>query len=155
MVSGISPAAGSTGGGTSVTITGTGFTGATAVAFGGTQAASFKVVSDTDITAVSPAGISGLVDVEVTTPSGTSAAVAADQFSYRADFSGVAPSRICDTRAGNPSGLLGGAAQCNGRTLAANTPLTVNVGGLGGVPGTGVSAVVLNVTVTNPTAAGY
>ncbi|NNM97102.1 MAG: hypothetical protein HKL89_05805, partial [Candidatus Dormibacteraeota bacterium] len=44
-VSGISPAAGSTGGGTSVTVTGTGFTGATAVAFGGTPAASFKVVS--------------------------------------------------------------------------------------------------------------
>ncbi|NNM96477.1 MAG: hypothetical protein HKL89_02580, partial [Candidatus Dormibacteraeota bacterium] len=45
MVSGVSPAAGSTGGGTSVTVTGTGFTGATAVAFGGTPAASFKVVS--------------------------------------------------------------------------------------------------------------
>ncbi|MHB1526600.1 MAG: beta strand repeat-containing protein [Candidatus Dormibacteria bacterium] len=155
MVSGISPVAGSTGGGTSVTITGTGFTGATAVAFGGTPAASFKVVSDTEITAISPAGISGPVDVEVTTPSGTSAAVAADQFSYQADFTGVAPSRICDTRSGNPSALSGGAAQCNGKTLATNTSLIVNVGGLGGVPGTGVSAVVLNVTVTNPTAGGY
>ncbi len=154
-VSAISPAAGSTAGGTAVTITGTGLTGATAVAFGSTPAASFKVVSDTEITAVSPAGISGPVDVEVTTPSGTSAAVAADQFSYRADFTGVAPSRICDTRSGNPSALSGGAAQCNGKTLAANTPLTVNVGGLGGVPGAGVSAVVLNVTVTNPAADGY
>ena len=154
-VGGISPAAGPTGGGTSVTVTGTGFTGATAVAFGSTPAASFKVVSGTEITAVSPAGISGVVDVEVTTPSGTSAAAAADQFSYQADFTGVAPSRICDTRSGNPSALSGGAAQCDGRTLTANTPLTVNVRGLGGVPGTGASAVVLNVTVTNPTAGGY
>ena len=154
-VSGISPALGPTAGGTSVTITGTGLTGATAVAFGSTTAASFKVVSDTEITAVSPAGISGPVDVEVTTPSGTSAAVAADQFSYRADFTGVAPSRICDTRTGNPSALSGGAGQCGGKTLGANTPLMVNVAGLGGVPATGASAVVLNVTVTNPSTAGY
>ena len=39
-----------TGGGTSVTITGTNFTGATAVAFGGTLAVSFTVNSATSIT---------------------------------------------------------------------------------------------------------
>ena len=68
--------------------------------------------------------------------------------------------RICDTRAGNPSGLSGGAAQCNGTAnagerLAAGGVLTVTVAGNGGVPATGVSAVVLNVTVVNPAAAGY
>ena len=68
--------------------------------------------------------------------------------------------RICDTRAGNPSGLSGGAAQCNGTAnagerLAAGGVLTVTVAGNGGVPSTGVSAVVLNVTAVNPAAAGY
>ncbi len=51
-----------------VTITGTNFTGATSVTFGGTPAASFSVVSDTMITAVVALGSSG--DLSVTTPGG-------------------------------------------------------------------------------------
>ena len=70
------------------------------------------------------------------------------------------PARICDTRAGNPSGLTGGAAQCAGTAdagtrLAAGGVLNVTVDGNGGVPSTGVSAVVLNVTAVGPAAAGY
>src|SRR6266852_3611526 len=42
---------------------------------------SFTVNSDTKITATSPAG-SGTVDMTVTTPNGTSATGAADQFTY-------------------------------------------------------------------------
>ncbi len=74
VISGLAPTSGLAAGGTSVVITGTGFTGATAVQFGATAAASFVVNSDTQITAVSPAG-SGSVTVGVTTPygSGTSA----------------------------------------------------------------------------------
>jgi hypothetical protein len=64
-----------------VTITGTGFAGATAVAFGATNATSFTVNSATSITATSPAG-TGTVDIRVTTAGGTSATSAADQFSY-------------------------------------------------------------------------
>ncbi len=72
----------------------------------------------------------------------------------------ASPARICDTRPGNPSGLTGTAAQCNGTkdqgtTLVANTPHPVRVDGVGGVPKTGVQAVVLNVTVTDPAAPGY
>ncbi|MCU1617847.1 MAG: hypothetical protein JWO98_5387, partial [Frankiales bacterium] len=52
-----------------VTITGTGFTGATAVTFGGQAAQSFQVVSATSITAVVGTGASG--SVAVTTPSGS------------------------------------------------------------------------------------
>ena len=81
VVTGISPAAGLATGGTTVTITGTGFTGATAVDFGSTKATSFTVVSDTEITAISPAG-TGVVDVTVVTPGGTSATSSADQFTY-------------------------------------------------------------------------
>ncbi len=78
-VSAVSPTTGSAG--AVVTITGTGFTGATAVSFGATAASSFTVVSDTQITATAPAG-SGSVDITVTTPAGTSPAVAVDKFTY-------------------------------------------------------------------------
>jgi hypothetical protein len=79
----ISPQCGSMVGGTSVMIIGTGFTGATAVSFGGISIANinFKVNSDTQIMAVSPAG-SGSVDVTVTTPGGTSLPNPGDKFTY-------------------------------------------------------------------------
>jgi hypothetical protein len=80
-VTGISPASGPAAGGTSVTITGTGFTAATGVSFGSTSAAALTVNSDVQITATSPAG-SGTVDITVTTPAGTSTTSSADQFSY-------------------------------------------------------------------------
>jgi hypothetical protein len=73
-----------------VTITGAGFTGATAVDFGSSNPASYVINSDTTITATSPAG-SGTVDVTVTTPDGTSATSSSDQFSYVAVVTGVSP----------------------------------------------------------------
>ncbi len=80
-VSGLSPNAGSAGGGTGVTITGTNFTGATAVHFGVASATNVSVVSATSITATSPAG-TGTVDVTVTTAGGTSATTSADAFTF-------------------------------------------------------------------------
>ncbi|WP_051133431.1 IPT/TIG domain-containing protein [Nocardia paucivorans] len=70
----ISPNQGPTSGGTTVTLTGSGLTGATAVAFGAALATSFTVDSDTQITAIAPAG-TGIVPVTVTGPGGTSNAV--------------------------------------------------------------------------------
>src|SRR5205807_1017049 len=58
-----------------------GFTGASAVKFGTTNA-SFTVGSATSISATAPAGAAGTVDITVTTPAGTSATSAADQFTY-------------------------------------------------------------------------
>ena len=82
-VTSLAPSSGPSTGGTSVTVTGTGFTGASAVNFGTTAATSFTVNSATSITATSPPA-AGTVDVTVTTPSGTSATSAADQFTYLA-----------------------------------------------------------------------
>ncbi|MEU4345260.1 IPT/TIG domain-containing protein, partial [Nocardia sp. NPDC023852] len=67
----VDPNHGPTSGGNTVTLTGTGFTGASAVDFGGTTAISFTVISDTQIGAVAPAG-TGAVAVTITTPGGTS-----------------------------------------------------------------------------------
>jgi hypothetical protein len=81
-VAGVSPTSGTTAGGTTVTITGSGFTGATKVVFGVVAATSYTVVSDTEITAVSPAQAAAIHNIYVTTPVGTSAPVAADEFTY-------------------------------------------------------------------------
>lgn len=81
-VTSISPSSGPTAGGTTVTITGSNFSGTTAVTFGATAAAGFTVNSATQITATAPAGAAGTVDVRVTTLGGTSATSAADQFTY-------------------------------------------------------------------------
>ncbi len=64
-VTGVSPGGGPIAGGTAVTITGTGFTGATSVLFAGTAAISFNVVNSTTITALAPAHAFGPVDITV------------------------------------------------------------------------------------------
>src|SRR5262249_49852162 len=72
-------------GGTTVEISGSGFTGATAVSFGGVATTLFTVLSDTSIVATSPAAqAAGTVDLTVTTYSGTSSTSAADRFTYNA-----------------------------------------------------------------------
>lgn len=78
VVTSVSPASGPVG--TSIVITGTGFTGATSVTVGGVSAA-FTVNSSTQITATVPAGTpAGVVDVRVTGPGGTSLNTASDNF---------------------------------------------------------------------------
>jgi hypothetical protein len=99
-VSGISPSAGPLKGNTKVTISGSGFNGATAVDFGGVAAKSFAVVSNSQVTAWSPAQSAGPVDVTVTTAGGQSTTVPSDQFSYDAVpvITGVSPAT------GSPNG---------------------------------------------------
>jgi phosphatidylinositol-3-phosphatase len=79
-VTGVSPASGVATGGTTVTVTGTHLTGATRVAFGTVVATPVTVVSDTQLTVVSPAEAPGRKDVRVTTRGGTSPVVVADRF---------------------------------------------------------------------------
>jgi hypothetical protein len=81
VVLGVTPANGVAG--ASVTIGGSGFTGATAVNFGSVAAAGFTVNSDTEIVAQVPSpNASGPVQVTVTNPDGTSATGGNDQFAY-------------------------------------------------------------------------
>lgn len=72
VVGSVSPTSGTSAGGTSVVVAGSLLTGATAVTFGATDAASFTVDSDSQITAVSPAHAAGTVAIVVTTPDGSS-----------------------------------------------------------------------------------
>ncbi len=83
-ITGVSPVSGTTSGTTSVTITGTNLTGASAVKFGVTNASGYVVNSVTTITAVAPAHAAGLVDITVTTPGGTSATGSADHYTFAA-----------------------------------------------------------------------
>lgn len=74
----LDPGLGSWAGGTAVTITGTGFNGASSVTFGGVPATSFTPVSDAQITAVAPSAAGpGPADVVVTGPGGPSTVVTA------------------------------------------------------------------------------
>jgi hypothetical protein len=72
IVTAVSPTSGTTAGGTSVTITGTGFLSGATVGFGGTAATGVTVVSGTSITVSSPAHAAGAVNVVVTNNDGQS-----------------------------------------------------------------------------------
>jgi hypothetical protein len=80
-VQALTPSSGTAGGGDSVHITGSGFTGAVGVYFGTNASSDFTVNSPTSITAVAPVGV-GTVDVRVATPDGTTSATNRDRFTY-------------------------------------------------------------------------
>ncbi|WP_316682699.1 putative Ig domain-containing protein, partial [Ralstonia flaminis] len=122
-VTGISPTTGPTAGSTSVTITGTNFTGVTSVKFGATNATGFTVNSATSITATSPAGSAGVVDVTVTATGGTSATSAADQFTYVAPpITGATSATVAHGSTNNaiPLSITGGAPT----SVTVSTPAT-------------------------------
>ena len=140
-VSGLNPASGPTAGGTSVVITGTNLTGASAVKFGTAPATGVTVNSATSVTATAPAG-SGTVDVTVTTPGGTSGTGAADQFTYTVSttptVSAVSPS----------SGPVSGGTSV---TVTGTNFSGVTAVKFGTAPGTGVTVTsTTSITVTAP-----
>jgi IPT/TIG domain/PQQ-like domain len=77
-------------GGTTVTITGTNLVGATAVKFGVTDALSYSVTSNTQVTAIAPQG-TGTVDITVVTARGTTVASPSDRFTYTTPSSAPPP----------------------------------------------------------------
>ncbi|RFS46289.1 LPXTG cell wall anchor domain-containing protein [Micromonospora craniellae] len=74
-VTGLTPRSGPTAGGTTVTITGTGFTGATGVTFDGVPGTGFTVnPAGSTITVVTPPNAAGPADVRLVFPAGTAVA---------------------------------------------------------------------------------
>jgi hypothetical protein len=149
VVTAVSPSSGSTVGGTSVTIIGTGFTFVTSVSFGSVRATSYLVTSPTSITAVAPAGSAGTVDVRVASKlTNISPISAADHFTYQV------PAPVCtttvtgthSTRLTVSSGLtcLVGADQTGSVTVAAGASLSVTNSTVNGT-----------VTATSPGAITY
>ena len=139
-ISSVSPATGSTAGGTAITVTGTNLTGATSVTVGGVAATRVVVVSSTSVTAVTPAGTVGAKSVAVTTPNGTTTATNAFTFFAPPTISSVSPT------SGSTAG--GTAITINGTSLTGATSVTV-----GGVAATSV-VVVSSTSVTAVTPAG-
>ncbi len=163
-ITAISPISGTSQGGTSVTITGTGFTGATAVDFGGIAATNVKVNSaGTQITATAPAypeqgsGVDSVstVNVTVTTSSGTSAYTTSDQFTYEPAPALTAFSPTTGPAAGGTSVTLTG-ANLTGATAVdfgpGNPATGVSINSTGtqitAVSPPGASLAAVNVTVT-------
>src|SRR6478735_3950866 len=81
-ITSLSPQTGPPSGGTVVTLTGTGLSRATAVRFGSVAASNLVRVSATTLRATTPRHASGPVDVQVTTPRGTSATGVGARFAY-------------------------------------------------------------------------
>ena len=82
-VTALSKNTGTSAGGNVIFLTGTGFTGTTAVKFGTVAAASFTLVSPTRIQVTTPAVPASTVHIRVTSVGGTSAATTADLFTFR------------------------------------------------------------------------
>ena len=93
-ITGISPAEGSLMGNIRITITGSGFTGTTAVNFGKAGATDIEVISDSMIRVTNPnTATSGPVDVEVIVNDKKSVKTPADEFNYKIpEVSGLNPS---------------------------------------------------------------
>jgi polyvinyl alcohol dehydrogenase (cytochrome) len=125
LVSEVTPDAGSTAGGTAVTIFGSRFTGAEAVSFGATPATTFSVLSDSVVAATAPPG-AGAVDVTVATPVGTSPAGPDDRFTYVDDADALT------YRGGFArTGYYGSATGLSAANAATLTPKWTDTGGSG------------------------
>ncbi len=147
----LAPSSGTAAGGTSVTITGTDFTGATGVSFGGTAASAFTVNSATSVTATAPAG-TGTVDVTVTTAAGTSdTAGTGNDYTY-IGVSGIGPASLSSASVASPYSASLSATDCVGPCTFAITagalPAGLTLSSAGILSGTPTAGGVFNFTVT-------
>ena len=156
-VTSLSPSTGSSAGGTTVTIHGTGFASGAAVYFGSKPASSVTVNSSTLVTAVSPSGTAGgVVKVTVTTTGGTSADTAAASFTYEAASSTPSVSSVSPSSGLSAGGttvyvygtnFTSGAAVYFGSTAA--TGVTVNSStSITAVSPSGTAGNTVHITVT-------
>ena len=126
-VTGVSPSAGPTHGGTTVTINGSGFTASSTVTFGNVTATSVTYDSSTQLTAVAPAQAAATHNIYVTTSGQTSATVAADQFTYDAVPTVTAVSPAAGPTAGATSVTISGTGFKSGATVTFGTVAATSV----------------------------
>jgi hypothetical protein len=142
-VSSIAPNTGTSGGGTRVTISGTGFEAGATVSLGGTAATGVTVVSSTSITATTPAHAAGAVSVVVTNTDGQNGTLA-NGYTYTA----VTPAPTVSLIAPNTGSSGGGTrVSVTGTGFAAGATVS-----LGGTAATGVT-IVSSTSITATTAA--
>ncbi len=137
-------------GGTTATVTGYGLETANSVSFGSTAAVPVTR-SPVRLTVKSPPG-TGVAAVRVTAGGGTSVSTAVGVYSYLGvagpgSFVPVGPVRLLDTRSGVGTGVRA--------RIASKAALRLQINGRGGVPSSGVAAVVLNLSVVNPAGDGF
>ncbi len=124
-ISSLSPTSGAAAGGTTVTIIGTNFTGATNVTFGGVAGTGLSVASDTQLTVTTPAHAAGAVDVVVITLGGT--ATQTGGFTYQA----VAPPTVSTNSASAitmTGATLNGSVNAQGRSTSVAFQLSTTSG---------------------------
>ncbi|REJ96181.1 MAG: hypothetical protein DWQ34_04640 [Planctomycetota bacterium] len=130
-ISAVTPNSGQTAGGTSVTITGSGFATGADVKFGGISATGVTVASSTSISCSTPANMPGGCDVKVTNPD-TQTATQAGGFVYTSPPPLIPAISSVTPNSGQTTG--GTAVTISGSGFAAGATVT-----FGGVPATGVT----------------
>ncbi len=136
-ITSVSPSSGSTAGGASITLTGTGFASGATVSIGGVAATGCSVVSATSITCTTPAGTSGAANVVVSL-SGTNVTLTGG-FTYQTlTLTAISPN--LGSTAGGTSVTLTGTDFATGATVT-----------IGGASATGCSvSSVTSITCTTP-----
>lgn len=142
-VTAVSPKKGPSGGGTKVTVTGTGFAGVTGVLVGGSRATQINLLSETSLSAVVPAHAEGTADIQVATANGTTPITAKDHYKYGKP---VAPtvtyvSPASGPKAGGTEVTVGGTNFVTGMSFL-----------FGKVPGSVISCIATSCKVTAPAA---
>jgi hypothetical protein len=152
-VSAISPTSGPAGGGSSVTITGTGFVSGATIAIGGSAAITVAFVSATSLTASTTAHAAGLVNVVVTNPD-TQTGTGTSLFTYVAGPSVTGISPTSGPAAGGTAVTITGTGFVSGATITIGGSAAT---GLAVVSSTSLTATtpahaagLVNVVLTNP-----
>ncbi|MCC6387781.1 MAG: IPT/TIG domain-containing protein [Dehalococcoidia bacterium] len=148
VITAVSPTSGTTSGGTVVTITGTDLLGATGVTFGGSPGTSISNVTATSLQVTTPAHAAGLVDVQVTTPSGPNVQTAASKYTY------VASTLPVVTSVSPVAGPLAGGTVVTVSGTGFTGTTQVLFGGVAGTNITNVTATSLQVTTPARATAG-
>lgn len=134
----VTPKGGTILGGTSVTITGYGFTAATGVTFGGIAATNVVIVSTTTITCVTPAHRSGVVDVAV-----LGVGTGANLYTYAVSFAAVSlppvPTTATVTAGFEGTGAVTPSTAISAGTAAAAGAVPPSAGGGGAGSGGGAA----------------